>query len=96
MNKKNKTKNKTKKNDKIQCMMCQELQKNLQVVHDQVTINHVLISAGKQKSKHKTSKSIWRTVTPQKGSAISLKHTWKRKFNTNAAIVGGFHWTPPE
>lgn len=33
--------------------MCQELQKNLQVVHDQVTINHVLISAGKQKSKHK-------------------------------------------
>lgn len=77
---------------------CQELEKNLRVVHKQVARNHFLISAGKQneKKKTKTSKSRWRTVRPLKGLAISLKHTWKRKLNTNAATVHDFHWAPPE
>ena len=64
--------------------------------HTQVTRTHVLMSAGKQNEKQKTSKSGWRTVRPLKGLAISLKHTWKRKLNTNAARVHDFRWALPE
>lgn len=35
-------------------------------------------------------------LNPLKGLAISLKHTWKRKLNTNAATVRDFHWAPPQ
>ncbi len=38
--------------------MCQELEKNLWVVHNQVTINHFLISAGKQNDKQKKLQNL--------------------------------------
>lgn len=56
--------------------MCQELEKNLGVVHNQVTINHFLISAGKQNEKQKSLDE--RTVLPLLGLAISLKHVEKK------------------
>lgn len=67
---------------------CEVLEMDLWVVYNQVALN---LSAVKQNNiiymeDSKTSER-W---------AISLKHTWKRKLNTYAATVRGFHWAPPE
>lgn len=53
--------------------------RNLQVVHNRVTINHFHISAEKQNKKQYISTFRWMTVRPLKGLAISIKHTWKSK-----------------
>lgn len=54
---------------KMTCRFCE----------NQVTMNHVLISAGKQTNKENPQNLDGGQLDPWKVLTISLKHTWKRK-----------------